>query len=75
MPNQKAGLEVEDGLLFLIKREKNEILAKGLLIPNVGEVLKKFEGGSKKSPKKQKNFLLLRQSVISHQSSNDLIAR
>jgi hypothetical protein len=44
--------EAEDGLPFLIGKDKKEILAEGLLTPKAGEVLKKFEGRSiKKSGK------------------------
>jgi hypothetical protein len=47
----KNFFEAEDGLPFLIRNEKNEILVEALLSPKVAEVLKKFEGQSITSSK------------------------
>jgi hypothetical protein len=49
--------EAEDGLPFLIGKDKKEILNKGLLTPKVGEVLKKFEGQSIKKAVNNKKLL------------------
>jgi hypothetical protein len=53
----KSLLEAGHGLPFLIWKERNEILAQGLLTAKAGEVLKKFEGRSIKKPVNNKKLL------------------
>jgi hypothetical protein len=54
---KKSLLEAGDGLPFLIGKERNEILAEGLLTPTAREGLKKFERRSIKSGKQQKTIV------------------